>query len=171
MEFAVYQELARRTQNNELNKHCKEMHALHGMRSEVGEIQAFYQKVYQGHVMSIDKLIDEAGDLLWFLAEYADSLGVTLDEIAERNIAKLRKRYPQGLTLNDLYIERCNMKHRGYSIEKVPHPMPSNPNRETYDIMDGEKIKKANILTIETAKHVIDTMIKYGYWRDLSPTK
>lgn len=98
MNFSEYQDLARRTQNNELNTHCKEKHALHGMASEIGEIHAIYQKVYQGHIMSIDKLIDEAGDLLWFLAEYADSLGVTLDEIAERNIAKLRKRYPQGFS-------------------------------------------------------------------------
>ena len=96
MNFAEYQELARRTQNNELSTHRKEMHALHGMASEVGEIHALYQKVYQGHVMSVDKLVDEAGDLLWFLSEYADSLGVTLDDIAQQNIEKLRKRYPTG---------------------------------------------------------------------------
>lgn len=56
------------------------------------------------------------------------------------------------------------MKYRGYSIQKAPHPTPFNPNRETYDIMNGEKVKKCNISTIEIAKKVIDTMIKYGYW-------
>lgn len=63
------------------------------------------------------------------------------------------------------------MKHRGYDIVKVPHPTTFNPNRETYDIMDGDTVRKANISTIETTKKVVDTMIKYGYWPDKSDTK
>ena len=63
------------------------------------------------------------------------------------------------------------MKHRGYEIVKVPHPSTFNPKRETYDIMDGDTLRKANISTIETAKKVIDTMIKYGYWLDRSATR
>ena len=63
------------------------------------------------------------------------------------------------------------MKHRGYDIVKVPHPTTFNPKRETYDIMDGDKVRKANISTIETTKKVIDTMIKYGFWEDKSATK
>ena len=34
--------------------------------------------------------------MLWYLAEIADALGITLEEIARRNIEKLRKRYPEG---------------------------------------------------------------------------
>lgn len=60
------------------------------------------------------------------------------------------------------------MKYRGYSIVKAKHPTTFNPARETYDIMDGDKLRKANISTIETAKKVIDTMCKYGYWHDRS---
>ena len=63
------------------------------------------------------------------------------------------------------------MKHRGYEIVKVPHPTTFNPTRETYDIVDGAGIKKANISTIETTKKVVDTMIKYGFWPDKSDTK
>lgn len=58
------------------------------------------------------------------------------------------------------------MKYRGYDIVKAPHPTTFNPKRETYDIMDGDKVRKANISTIETAKKVIDTMIKYGYYHE-----
>lgn len=63
------------------------------------------------------------------------------------------------------------MKHRGYDIVKVPHPTTFNPKRETYDIMDGDKVRKANISTVETTKKVVDTMIKYGFWPDKSETK
>lgn len=62
------------------------------------------------------------------------------------------------------------MKYRGYDIVKAPHPTTFNPKRETYDIMEGEVVRKANISTIETAKKVIDTMIKYYYWIDRSST-
>lgn len=96
MRFADYQELARRTQNNELSRLEKEKHALHGMASEVGEIHGLYQKAYQGHAATNNDAIKELGDLLWFMAEYADTLGVSLDYVAECNIAKLRKRYPEG---------------------------------------------------------------------------
>lgn len=60
------------------------------------------------------------------------------------------------------------MKHRGYDIVKASHPTTFNPHREAYDIMDGEKVRKANITTIETAKHVIDVMIKWSHWPDRS---
>ena len=33
---------------------------------------------------------------MWYLAEIADALGVTLEDIARRNIDKLLKRYPDG---------------------------------------------------------------------------
>jgi NTP pyrophosphatase (non-canonical NTP hydrolase) len=46
-------------------------------------------------------LIGEMGDLLWFLAELADVHGLTLDEIAEANIDKLRRRYPEGFSEED----------------------------------------------------------------------
>ena len=55
--------------------------------------------------------------------------------------------------------------YRGYVIQKTPHPVPLNPNRLSWDILDGVVIKKANISTVEVARHVIDTMLKYGYWQ------
>lgn len=56
-------------------------------------------------------------------------------------------------------------KHHGYKIVLTRHPTPVNPSRTAYDIMDGDAIRKANISTIELCKSIIDTMIRYGYWR------
>lgn len=58
------------------------------------------------------------------------------------------------------------MKYRGYGIVKAPHPTTFNPKREAYDIMDGDKVQKANISTVDTAKKVIDMMVKHGFWKD-----
>lgn len=98
MEFERYQEMARRTQNPELTLLERRLHALHGLASEVGEIHGIYQKGFQGHPVRPEDVTDELGDLLWFAAELADVLGVSLDEVAQRNVDKLIKRYPEGFS-------------------------------------------------------------------------
>lgn len=96
MRINEYQELARRTQREDLKPAERLQHALYGLASEVGEIHAIYQKKYQGHAVRTEKVIDEVGDLLWFAGELCDCLGVKMEYVCEANIAKLRKRYPQG---------------------------------------------------------------------------
>lgn len=96
MTFDEYQALARRTQNSDLDMDARRLHALHGLASEVGEIHGLFQKLYQGHPLNLDDLEDEAGDLLWFAAELCDAFGRPMSKVAEKNIEKLKKRYPDG---------------------------------------------------------------------------
>lgn len=96
MTFNEYQELARRTQNAELDMDEKRLHALYGLASEVGEIHGLFQKVYQGHPLNLDDLEDELGDLLWFAAELCDAHCWQMGDVAAKNIEKLKKRYPEG---------------------------------------------------------------------------
>lgn len=91
-----YQELAARTINSDLNVGQKELHALHGMIAEIGELHSIYQKAYQGHSMTKEHVQKELGDLLWFIAEYCTVLDWTLEEIMIMNIEKLYGRYPDG---------------------------------------------------------------------------
>ena len=91
-----YQKLAERTINRDCNNRQCEMHALHGMVGEIGELHSLYQKVYQGHVIDEEHAKKELGDLLWFIAEYCTALDWDLDEIMQMNIDKLKARYPQG---------------------------------------------------------------------------
>ena len=53
-----------------------------------------YQKQYQGHELTIERLIDEGGDALWMLAELFTANGVSLEEVAQHNVDKLKRRYP-----------------------------------------------------------------------------
>ena len=91
-----YQRMARRTAGTK-RKSDKMEEALFGLAGEVGELCDHYKKyMHQGHDLDYDHMAEEAGDVLWYLAEIADALGTTLEDIARRNIDKLLKRYPEG---------------------------------------------------------------------------
>lgn len=96
MTFAEYQAAARRTQNPELSINETLEHALWGLASECGEVCGLFQKRLQGHAIDADAARKEIGDVLWMLAELCDVLEMDMGQIAEENIEKLKKRYPQG---------------------------------------------------------------------------
>lgn len=96
MTLNEYQKLAERTINKDLLPRETEMHALHGLASEVGEIHGIFQKFYQGHEIDAGALRKEVGDLLWFIAELCTVEGWELEVVGEENIDKLRRRYPEG---------------------------------------------------------------------------
>jgi NTP pyrophosphatase (non-canonical NTP hydrolase) len=97
-----YQKLAARTSNIEdYRKDVPEalkMVAL-GLTGESGEIANDVKKVYyHGHTISFDHLDEEMGDVLWYIAFYCSLRNITLSSIMEKNIEKLKKRYPQGFS-------------------------------------------------------------------------
>ena len=70
-----------------------------GLFGEGGEIADLFKKFkYQKHPMNREKMIEELGDVLWYCAMIATGLRTTLDKVAEQNIEKLMKRYPDGFT-------------------------------------------------------------------------
>ena len=96
MQIDEYQSLAARTINQSLTDEDVERHALHEISSECGEIHSVYQKTYQGHELDENELVLEIGDLLWGIAELCTARGWSMDVVAERNINKLKQRYPDG---------------------------------------------------------------------------
>lgn len=96
MTLNEYQTLARRTQNPDLTPRDQLEHALWGLASEAGEVCSLHQKMHQGHPLDAVALRKEIGDVLWMIAELCDVYGFSMEAIAEENIAKLRKRYPNG---------------------------------------------------------------------------
>ena len=72
-----------------------------GLSGEVGEVNDLVKKhLFQGHELNKDELINELGDIAWYLAEAATALEVDLEEILIKNIEKLKKRYPEGFDKN-----------------------------------------------------------------------
>lgn len=70
-----------------------------GVAGEAGEVADMIKKVVgHGHALDDDDLVKELGDVLWYLAAMSTALGVSLSDVADRNVAKLRARYPDGFT-------------------------------------------------------------------------
>lgn len=92
-----YQKLAMTTLNPALSKKDVLINGVMGLCGESGEaIDIVKKHLAQGHDLDREGLIKELGDIAWYLAETATALDVTLEEVLERNIEKLRKRYPEG---------------------------------------------------------------------------
>jgi NTP pyrophosphatase (non-canonical NTP hydrolase) len=68
-----------------------------GLTGEAGEVANLVKKFERhGKPFSADAVADELGDVLWYLAVAAHVAGLSLDEVASRNVDKLRARYPDG---------------------------------------------------------------------------
>lgn len=68
-----------------------------GLSGEAGEVTDYLKKVlYHNHPLDRQKMFEELGDVLWYVAALATTCDLSLAEIAEFNIAKLKKRYPNG---------------------------------------------------------------------------
>jgi len=78
---------------------AKLLHALLGLYSEGGEFaDALKKHLIYGAPLDITNVMEEMGDKLWYIALALHATGYTMGEAMERNIAKLRARYPEGFT-------------------------------------------------------------------------
>lgn len=94
-----YQRMAMRTAGTYESDYRMICNAVYGLNGEAGEVIDILKKhEFQGHELSKDKLIDEAGDVAWYLALLATALGVSLQDILIHNVDKLKSRYPDGFS-------------------------------------------------------------------------
>ena len=92
-----YQQNAVRTLNKDLTQTQMLQNGVMGLCGEAGEtIDIVKKHLFHGHELNRQRLIEELGDVAWYLAETAYALGVELDEVLSLNIEKLRRRYPEG---------------------------------------------------------------------------
>lgn len=94
MTASEYQRLAMRTARAD----CRTLSNVGlGLAGEAGEVADLIKKhLHQGHELNVSDMVDELGDVAWYLALGCEILGVNLGTVMERNIEKLRRRYPEG---------------------------------------------------------------------------
>lgn len=83
-----------------------------GLCGEAGEVADIIKKaLFQGHEIDEEHIAEELGDCAWYIVYTADAIGMTLDEILEKNKVKLRNRYPCGFDA-DRSIHRPEYERR-----------------------------------------------------------
>ena len=94
-----YQALAARTLGRDRTHEQQLGNAALGLAGEAGEVADTIKKhLFHQHPLDRDAMVKELGDCLWYVAAMATVLGIELDEIGDRNIEKLRRRYPEGFS-------------------------------------------------------------------------
>ena len=77
-----------------------------GLSGETGEVMEKLKKILRDSNSEdvgkrIADLKKELGDILWYLSQLSSELGLSLQEIAEENIAKLNSRKERGVLHGD----------------------------------------------------------------------
>ena len=107
MTINEYQQLALRTINPDLSPKEQLLNGLMGLCGESGEaIDIMKKHLAQKHDLDKEHLANELGDVAWYLAVASYFLGCDLETIMDKNIEKLRKRYPVRFEA-DLSINRA----------------------------------------------------------------
>jgi len=97
MTLEEYEQLASRTLNPSLTRDQRLLDATAGLAEEAGEALGLVRKhLFMRHELDTARLVIELGDALWCLTAAAGALGISLEDVAAANIAKLRTRYPGG---------------------------------------------------------------------------
>ena len=68
-----------------------------GITGEAGEVADDVKKWQgQGHWLNEEHIIEELGDVAYYIAVMAAALNTNLETVLKRNVEKRKKRYPNG---------------------------------------------------------------------------
>ena len=89
------------------------LHASMGLSTEAGELlDAMKKHIFYGKKLDIVNLQEELGDIFWYAAQLADAAGFTFENTMEKNIAKLKARYPDRFTEKDAVVRNLDVERK-----------------------------------------------------------
>ena len=96
MQANEYQKMAAKTIGKQMTFWNVLSEGAMGICSEAGEVAGLVKKpIYQGGKMDRERIKEELGDVLWYAAEVATGLEISLEDVMEANIEKIKGRYPE----------------------------------------------------------------------------
>jgi NTP pyrophosphatase (non-canonical NTP hydrolase) len=99
MDFEQYQEEALRTDRVPARDGAEPLSLIVpmlGLAGETGQLLSEYKKHLrdgEGHRLFKERVCEELGDLLWYIANVASKFGLALEEIASANLSKVQGRW------------------------------------------------------------------------------
>lgn len=91
------------------------LHGGIGISTEAGELLDNIKKhLFYKRPLDLVNMKEEAGDIFWYMAIVCDTCGWSFDEIMERNIEKLKVRYPDKFS-----VEKAIERNVELELEKI----------------------------------------------------
>jgi NTP pyrophosphatase (non-canonical NTP hydrolase) len=98
MDFSEYQTSAKRTAIYPGRLDGRVYYPALGLAGEVGELlNKIKKQARDGKVLDKNEIAGELGDVLWYVSQIAEELGLRLEDVAAHNIEKLRSRDERGV--------------------------------------------------------------------------
>lgn len=101
------------------------LHAAIGIATESGEfLDAIKKHIFYGKPFDRVNVIEENGDLLWYIGLALDDLSVTMNAVLTQNIEKLKLRYPNKFNGDDAINRNVEAERelleRKHSVLNIP---------------------------------------------------
>ena len=99
MEIKTYAKEAFRTTAHLDSLQLDSYHMLMGIATETGELfDAYKKELAYNATLDLVNVSEEIGDLMWYIINFCTFNNLDLENILEKNIAKLKERYPEKFT-------------------------------------------------------------------------
>lgn len=96
---AEYLKNVLRTAGNPLPPRDRLLLGILGLAGETGEVVDLVKKeLFHAKPRDNLKILNELGDVLWYFTLCLHVFGFTYEQVAEANVNKLRKRFPEGFS-------------------------------------------------------------------------
>ena len=101
MELNEYQKLCKTTAKKHDNPDLEIANWGLGIAGEAGDVASCIKKTIAHKNDQIPGIKENLGDTMWYAAMICNYFNWDFGEVLEENIAKLKKRYPSGFTIED----------------------------------------------------------------------
>ena len=96
LDFDIYQREALVTDQSKEDGAASLLLPLLGLVGEIGTLATEQKKRIRNsdkHQLFADRIAEDLGDILWYLSNFASKSGMSLEDIARRNLEKVRARW------------------------------------------------------------------------------
>ena len=100
-------------------------HAVMGISGEAGELlDAVKRHVIYGKVLDRENVIEELGDLFFYMQALMIELDISEERVLNHNVQKLSKRYASGSYSDQAAIERADKREEEFN-KQYPGDLPN----------------------------------------------
>lgn len=163
MDFRTYQEQALRSDQIPVNNGTEKIVPLLGLAGEAGELLSEYKKHLRdgdSHKLFKERVAEELGDLLWYVANVASKFEIDLETIAEENLEKCHDRWSWRET------QESSVKNSGYCFDKEFPENERLPRNFEVEITEENQNNSIKMKALINGQQIGDNLTDNSYSND-----